>query len=238
MQLDQYYSCIDDCILFSREQASDFAKGVAGDFNPIHDVDAKRFCVPGDLLFSLALQEYGLSRHMRVTFSGMVGDDVSLHFPQTDSETLAITDTGGKTYLSLERSGECSRDPELISAITQRYVQFSGRTFPHILVPLMADKQVMLNPERPLVVYESMSIELADLDFTSPELVADRAELNVQGKRGDARLRFAVMADGRKVGSGEKTMLLSGLRSYDQGKVDSLVSGYMANKEKYRESHT
>ena len=58
MQLDEYYSDGNGHIAISREQASDFAKGVAGDFNPIHDVDAKRFCVPGDLLFSLALHTW------------------------------------------------------------------------------------------------------------------------------------------------------------------------------------
>lgn len=238
MQLDQYYSSGDGHILINREQASDFAKGIAGDFNPIHNVDAKRFCVPGDLLFSLALQHYGLSRHMRVTFSGMVGDDTALDFPQTDSEALAITDTQGKTYLKLERSGECSRDQALVSAMTRCYVQFSGQTFPHILVPLMADKQVMINAERPLVIYESMSIELDHLDFSAPELVPVNAELKVQGKRGDACLRFAVMADGRRVGSGEKTMLLSGLRAYDQDKIDALVNSYMAEKESYRSSQS
>ena len=40
----------------TREQASRFAKSIADDCNPLHDIDAKRFCVPGDLLFSMVLK--------------------------------------------------------------------------------------------------------------------------------------------------------------------------------------
>jgi len=61
MFLQKYYSGDDEKIHFSRQQASRFAKEVAGDFNPIHDQEAKRFCVPGDLLFALVLSKYGLS---------------------------------------------------------------------------------------------------------------------------------------------------------------------------------
>ena len=47
------------CYEVSAEQGSRFAKEVAGDFNPIHDHDSKRFCVPGDLLFAIALSDFG-----------------------------------------------------------------------------------------------------------------------------------------------------------------------------------
>ena len=73
MKLRDYYSENDGFIQFSREQASRFAKNVAGDFNPIHDPDSKRFCVPGDLLFACSLANFGLSEKMHVRFSGMVG---------------------------------------------------------------------------------------------------------------------------------------------------------------------
>ncbi len=55
MLLNKYYSESDTGIQFTREQASNFAKFVAGDFNPLHDPENKMFCVPGDLLFSVAL---------------------------------------------------------------------------------------------------------------------------------------------------------------------------------------
>ncbi len=40
---------------------------------------------------------------------------------------------------------------------------FSGHTFPDILVKLMADNSVMINPARPMVMYQSMSIDLHTL---------------------------------------------------------------------------
>ena len=72
MLLKDFYTLEGDLIRFSREQASRFAKEVAGDFNPIHDVDAKRFCVPGDLLFSVMHDRHGLSQHMKAAFVGMI----------------------------------------------------------------------------------------------------------------------------------------------------------------------
>jgi hypothetical protein len=236
MKLDNYYSQDNDHIVFTRQQASDFAKGVAGDFNPIHDVDAKRFCVPGDLLFSLSLQQYGLSQRMRIEFSGMVPDGTSLVFPDSDATQLDIADSAGKTYLTLERSGDTSHDGERINALARCYVQFSGHTFPHILVPLMAEHQLMINPDRPLVIYESMSISMDTLDFdtTELELELQNAELNIEGKRGDARLNFSVKSSGANIGHGDKTMLLSGLRPFDQEKIDTLVADYMACKQGYQ----
>jgi hypothetical protein len=48
MFLSPYFTKQDQSVFISAQQASDFAKKIAGDFNPIHDVGAKRFCVPGD----------------------------------------------------------------------------------------------------------------------------------------------------------------------------------------------
>ena len=234
MQLDKYYSANGNHVRISRQQASDFAKGIAGDFNPIHNIDAKRFCVPGDLLFALALQHYGLSQQMRVVFSGMVGDAVSLDFSDSDAAAIDISDTAGKAYLRLERNGERTMDAKRINDLTQRYVQFSGRTFPHILVPLMQQQQVMLNPQRPFVIYESMNINLQKLDFQAPQLELDDSTLKVQGKRGEARLHFKVLDGGAEIGSGAKTMLLSGLQPYSQDVADTLVASYTANKTAYR----
>ena len=50
-----FYAQRGEYVVISAEQASRFAKGVAGDYNPIHNPGARRFCVPGDLLFTLVL---------------------------------------------------------------------------------------------------------------------------------------------------------------------------------------
>lgn len=58
---EQFYSVQDGRIVISAPpQASYFAKEIAGgDFNPIHDPDARRFCVPGDLLFTIVVSRFG-----------------------------------------------------------------------------------------------------------------------------------------------------------------------------------
>ena len=64
MFLERYHATQNGLVLISATQASRFAKEVAGDFNPIHNPDARRFCVPGDLLFALLLSHFGLSRQL------------------------------------------------------------------------------------------------------------------------------------------------------------------------------
>ena len=64
MFLKEFYDTQENSIRIGANQASTFAKEIAHDFNPLHDADAKRFCVPGDLLFSLVLEKYGLSENM------------------------------------------------------------------------------------------------------------------------------------------------------------------------------
>jgi len=232
MLLEDYYSENNSKISFSRQQASDFAKNIAGDFNPIHDTDAKRFCVPGDLLFSLVLTKCGLSQKMRFVFSGMVNNGVALNFPDTTAATLDIVDDNGKKYLSLERSGDTTQDKDLIRDLTYSCVRFSGQTFPHVLVPLMSEQQVMLNPNRPLVIYESMTIDLDRLDFENPQLELTHPVFELDRKRGNVRLEFCLKADGETVGRGEKAMVISGLLAYDEAKVQAMVDSYATRKQR------
>lgn len=233
MILENFYLKAQNNIQVSREQASNFAKNMARDFNPIHDTDSKRFCVPGDLLFALVLNHYGLSQHMKFNFSGLVGDGKTLHFQPSDESSISIKDDRDKEYLNVERSGEQSHDPQLISNLTQNYVAFSGQTFPHVLVPLMVEQQVMINPDRPLVIYESMEIDLQELDLHNPDLVLVDSSLSANGKRGKVILEFALMESDRQVGRGYKNMVLSGLRPYQKEQLDALVDFYEERKESF-----
>ncbi|MCB1757016.1 MAG: DUF3581 domain-containing protein [Gammaproteobacteria bacterium] len=230
MKLRDYYSENDGFIQFSREQASRFAKNVAGDFNPIHDPDSKRFCVPGDLLFACSLANFGLSEKMHVRFSGMVGAGVALDYRPSDAPVIPITNDNGKEFLTITRSGKQTDNPSLIANLTQQYVAFSGFTFPHVLVPLMAAQQVMVNPARPLIIYESMEINLQTLDLQSVSLEQCETRLAVSGKRGDAMLKFRLKSDGETVGSGYKTMVLSGLKPYNEAEMNALVENYQSTK--------
>jgi hypothetical protein len=236
MFLDAFHTDDNGSIHISAEQASHFAKDVAGDFNPIHDPDSKRFCVPGDLLFSLVLAKYGLSQKMHFDFAGMVGDGKTLLFPPSDAARFAIQDDQGKTYLEVEREGAISHDEAQITTLVRDYVAFSGRNFPHILVPLMAEHRVMINPDRPLVIYESMSFDLTTLDFQQPALEQTGSSLDVQGKRGTAQLHFAIRADGKTVGTGFKQLILSGLREYQADTMQQVVDEYEDRKAAYQAS--
>ena len=231
MNLENYCSLKDDKLSFSRQQASDFAKKVAGDFNSIHDVDSKRFCVPGDLLFSVIIHHYGLRQTMGISFSGMVSDDVTLILPEVDAREISIYDENDKKYLDVSTNGDHTRNPGLIESLSRSYVEFSGHTFPHVLVPLMKDNNVMINTERPLVMYDHMRISLDTLDIDSVKLDLSTSIFRLYGKRGDVALNYNLSCNGEKVGKGQKKMVLSGLREYDQSSIDKLIEAYNARKD-------
>ena len=229
MIIDRYFSEPNGNVCFTREQGSNFAKQMADDFNPLHDIDAKRFCIPGDLLFAIILAKYGISQHMEFMFSGMVVAGVQLFMPEP-AEDMYINDEEGKEYLRVKRTGGLSHDEILLQNLTQSYVQFSGQTFPHILVPLLAEKNVMIHPDRPLVIYQSMSIDLDSLDVKQPVLRGDYNKLEVNGKRGSVELAFHLEDNGEVVGRGKKHMLVTGLRAYDEGVARDAVSTYNDSK--------
>jgi hypothetical protein len=232
MFLDNYYSESSDGISFSRNQASNFAKYVAGDFNPLHDPENKMFCVPGDLLFSIALAKLGLSKQMKFTFSGMVNDDTQIEFHNSDDSSVEACDKERKSYLSITRSGEISNNEDAITSLAKSYVEFSGRTFPHILVPLMREQGLMINPDRPLVIYESMEIDLDNINITRPELELTETSFEVKGKKGRVKLGFSLKQDGEIIGNGIKYMSLRGLKPFVQEQIDAVVEDYLQRRDK------
>ena len=233
MNITQYFNRNDGLLSFTRHQASSFAKGVAGDFNPIHDEDARRFCVPGDLLFSVFLAQYGISQEMKFEFSGMVGDTTSLISPDEISDTFSLQDNNEKNYMDIITSGEKTNDAEFIATLSEKYVQFSSKTFPHILVPLMEHENVMINPSRPLVIYKSMEICLDKLSGNNIDLELKNSSLKKNGKKGEVRLEFAILADGEEIGHGAKNLLLSGLREYDATQLEDVIQSYAQRKSDF-----
>ena len=233
LALENFFQETNTGFEFSRQQSSDFAKSVAGDFNPLHDIDSRRFCVPGDLLFSLVLAKYGVSAQMRFVFKGMVGDNTALNFTPTDAAHFSITDAKDKTYLEVERSGQPHHDDAFIETLTRNYVAFSGRNFPHTLHPLLTANNVMINADRPMVIYESMEFSIDRFDFTDPALEAAEADFSVNGKRAKAELNFVIRSGKAEVGRGVKRLVLSGLKPYDAASADALVQRYLDIKSAY-----
>lgn len=233
MNIEDYYQTEGTKLSFTRQQASDFAKKVAGDFNPIHDIDSKRFCVPGDLLFSVIIHHYGLHQNMIFNFSGMVGENVDLILPNCDVQHLALMDQNDKKYLAIECSGNTTTNEKLIESLTTHYVEFSSQAFPHIIVPLMSQQNVMINPDRPLIIYESMSFELDTLDIDDIQLTLSNKTLQVNGKRGALTLDYDLLSGASRVGRGCKRMVLSGLREFDKSRIDVLTNAYNQRKQQY-----
>lgn len=228
MFLDPYHHADGETVHVSAEQGSRFAKEVAGDYNPIHDADSRRYCVPGDLLFALVLVRYGLSAEMEFRFRGMLGADVPVWFPDAPGEAFEIRDGAGKVFLEVSRKGELTRDADRIEAFIRRYVSFSGRNFPHYLQPLMAEHGVMFNPDRPLVIYDSMGFRLRDIDVGGVDMALADSSLAVHGKRAEARLDFSIDHAGGHLGDGAKTLIVSGLRAYDETVMNDFVAAFEA----------
>jgi hypothetical protein len=234
MNIEKYYNLENSKLSFTRQQASEFAKSEAGDFNPLHNVDSKPFCVPGDLLFAVIIHHYGLRQTMGFSFSGMVNDAVTLHLPKVQAREISIYDDNNKKYLDISSSGETSQDKQLIDSLIRNYVEFSGHSFPHVLVPLMKANNIMINTDRPLVIYDHMRIALdtLDIDEISSLELAD-SQFRIYGKRGDVVLNFDLNCNGEKIGTGQKKMVVSGLREFDQSKIDELVNADNQRKENY-----
>ena len=232
MFLDRFFTEENGEFQISREQGSSFAKSMANDFNPLHDIDAKKFVVPGDLLFALTLSQIGLYKDMTFTFSGMVSDQSQIRLQQ-ESNSISLVDQKDKTCMSVAMQGEKSDDVALIEKLTKAYVQFSGEAFPHILVPLMKKHNAMINPARPMVMYQSMHISFHSLDLSDISLRMGEATFDVQGKRGNVSLNFEFISEGKVVGIGEKEMLLGGLRDFDEDVIAGIVTEYNQHKERY-----
>lgn len=246
MNLDSYRTMQSSRLSFTREQSSQFAKQVAGDFNPLHDVVAKRFCVPGDLLFAALAEKYGLSRRTHIEFNKLVDDTASFDLPESFSESLNLISSDDADCLKLSHSGNVVDYNARIAALVTKYVKFSGLTFPNVLVPLMKANDVVIHPTRPLVIYRSMQIELndagmeffqdsADTGTESLDLTLVDSHLAVNGKKAEADLQFEILNASIGLGSGSKRMLLGGLRPYDQSTVDDIVTRYNSWRESYQQ---
>ena len=220
-----------DSVRIAAGQASRFAREVAGDFNPIHDPDSRRFCVPGDLLFALALERIGLATAMEFRFRGMAGADVPLSFRSPAAGALELVDPGGKVMLEVSHDGPVTREAAAVEAFVRRYVAFSGHNFPDYLEPLLADHGVMFNPERPLVIYERMGFRLEHLELAGLHMELAGSRLEVTGKRGEATLDFHVAAASGPAGTGSKRLVVSGLRPYDPRAMDAFVAEFRRRRD-------
>jgi len=233
VEIEKFYSFQSEKVTFTRQQASLFAKEVAGDFNPLHDENAKRFCVPGDLLFAVTLSKLGVSQNMRFDFEGMVTESSELDFTDQGQGKIDINDQNDKVLMHIHHSGENTTEQRFVSSLIEKYVAFSGRTFPEVLVALMKKNQVMINTSRPLVIYKNMAVHIDEFPIGDLSLEFTGASFQAEGKKGTVNLEFDLLVNGRTIGHGTKSLVLGGLREYDQAAIDSVVLGYENIKKGY-----
>ena len=220
-------------IKVSAHQGDQFAKKIANDFNPIHDHDSKRFCVPGDLLFAIALSQYGICSQMNFRFSELLKADRVLYFPERSGDGLIeVRNRRDRVVLEVTLEGNASTSDQSKEQLARSYVRFSGENFPQILLPLMREHQVMFNPQRPLVIYEQMSLSFEQTQFTDLSIELGNTYLEVEGKRGNAWLEFNLMDQGKAIGTGRKKLVLSGLRPYDEAAMKRMCEAYEARSLK------
>ena len=97
---------------------------------------------------------------------------------------------------------------------------------PAVLVPLLAEQGVMINPDRPIVMYQSMMIDLDTLDIRGAVLESDQHLVEINGKRGRVDLAFHLVSEGDIVGRGKKCILLSGLKPYEKHASAEAIARY------------
>lgn len=236
--LSSYYSLDQDEVVISAAQGSAFAKGVAGDFNPIHDPESRRFCVPGDLLFAIAIQRYGIYQSMAFEFLDLLGADIGMRYPEQfpqQAKRLEIFSSKDKPTLGLNVEGANSQVESQQESLIKNYVAFSGHNFPDILVPLMREQNVMFNPARPLVIYQNMQLNFQHLKFKTLDVELAQTSLVVNNKRGDATLNFKLKDEqGKEVGEGAKTLILSGLREYKEEQIQEMRDEFYRRSTGYK----
>lgn len=235
MAFEEYYTEEQGSVRIFADQASRFAKDVAGDFNPLHNSDARRFCVPGDLLFALVLARFGLYQRMTFRFHSMVGDKALLQFRQNGSGVLTVEAEAGKLCLEAGHEGEVTKDDSVVEGFARRYVAFSGLNFPHYLKPLFEEKGVMFNPHRPLVIYDSMDFALNELPSEEPGVEFADGSLDVEGKRGVVRFEFRMKSGEDVVGAGSKKLIIGGLIPYDAKLMDDTITVFNRMKAVYED---
>jgi len=124
------------------------------------------------------------------------------------------------------RSGDTTTDKVFIEEFTLGYVAASGKNFPHTMKPLMESNGVMFNPDRPMVMYDSMTVTLDSLHAASPELELHNATLEANGKRGQVTLEYRLMSGDQALGTVSKRLVLGGLRPYCPDAMADVVAQF------------
>jgi len=79
-----------------------------------------------------------------------------------------------------------------------------------------------------------MKLSFDRFSEVAPEVELQDCHFDVTGKRGMVTMNFDLRAEGASIGSGEKQIIMSGLRPYQQEDIDHLVDAYNSGREAYQ----
>ncbi len=122
--------------------------------------------------------------------------------------------------------GEKSHDQAFIVNAVNNHVKFSGMNFPHIMVPLMEEQQMMIELNA-FVIYESMEVEFI---VELPHPVEILVTFDVEGSR--RRLNL-IKEDGEVVGKGVKRMVKVAWAIRPSSCLDDLVNRASTNAKRF-----
>ena len=93
----------------------------------------------------------------------------------------------------------------------------------------MKEHQVMFNPARPLVMYNSMNFEFSTLTLHNPlHVELAKSEFEVEAKRANEFLHFEIYDGEKVIGRGIKTVVVGGLKTYDHDAISAFADNYLA----------
>ena len=98
----------------------------------------------------------------------------------------------------------------------------------------MQKEQKMINTKRPMVIYDSMKLSFDRFTETAPSVELNDCQFEVSGKRGLVTMNFDLISGNQSIGQGEKQIIMSGLRDYEQSAIDELVSTYDEKRDNWK----
>ena len=102
---------------------------VATDLNPIHDHDPKRFCVPGDLLFTGTIRRLGLYQSMHFDLSRMLAVMFTFNTHQRLKKVgTFITNSTGKKLVGIDITGKRLSNQSFAARFALDYVHLSEKS--------------------------------------------------------------------------------------------------------------
>src|SRR5690606_26932305 len=90
----------------------------------------------------------------------------------------------------------------------------------------MESHGVMFNPDRPMVMHDSLSLTLSHLNDAEAVPEPNKASLDIAGKRGNVSLDYHLMSAGKVVGAVSKKLLLGSLREYCPDTMAGIVEEF------------